>query len=248
MVILPTWTPLSIAFNIFIALVLFLPTISELAHHSITRYSKFRTGRGISSRQGMFIIYSMPGVVSFFFASRYLSQASMLQWALFLAITLHFVKRCLEVLYVHQYSGPIDLFSVYAIASFYCFITGYAGYLHNQTIPAPDALFQAGLGIYVLGEVGNFWHHMLLARLRLKNRQYFIPRGGLFELVACPHYLFEILAWLGIALMSRHLFLYLVAVAMTAYLVQRALKTQNWYREHFPNYPKNRKALFPFVL
>jgi 3-oxo-5-alpha-steroid 4-dehydrogenase 1 len=33
-----------------------------------------------------------------------------------------------------------------------------------------------------------------------------------------------------------------------ANLVPRALATHAWYQKTFPNYPKERKAIFPFLL
>ena len=276
-ILFPTWTPTTILFNLFAGLVLFAPLITDWTCRYAARYSKFRTTGGIDSRLGWFIAYTLPAIVSYFFCARYLGQASLGQWALFLAITGHFVKRVLEALFVHRYSGTIDLVSVYSIAVYYSFITATAGYLHGLTIYAPDWFFYLGLGLFLVGEAGNFWHHRLLARLRLvppptkmplkqarsgrsqpgqrspaaprplESKRYFIPRGGLFRLVTCPHYLFEIVAWLGVAVMSRHLFMYVAVVAVAAYLAQRAWKTQVWYREHSPEYPKERKILLPFI-
>ena len=51
-----------------------------------------------------------------------------------------------------------------------------------------------------VGQLGNLWHHWLLARMRSAGGTgYAIPRGGLFDLVTMPHYFFELLAWFGIA-------------------------------------------------
>jgi 3-oxo-5-alpha-steroid 4-dehydrogenase 1 len=33
-----------------------------------------------------------------------------------------------------------------------------------------------------------------------------------------------------------------------ANLVPRALSNHRWYKEQFPDYPKNRKAILPFLL
>lgn len=248
MIILPEWTPGTIVFYLLITAVTLSIGILDALGLSQVVYSKFRTGQGMDSRLGMVIIYSLPAAVGYFFAARYLDKATPIQWALFLAIEFHFVKRCLEVLFIHRYSGSIELRSVYAIAIFYSFITGYAAYLHNQTITRVDSLFEVGMGLFLVGEAVNFWHHKLLADLRKDTKKYRIPQGGLFAFVSCPHYLGELTAWLGLALMSRHLFLYIVFIGMAIYLVERALRTQTWYHKHFPNYPKSRKAILPFLL
>ena len=47
-------------------------------------------------------------------------------------------------------------------------------------------------------------------------KAYSVPQGGLFPLVATPHYLFEIVAWLGIALAAQQLNALLVTAGMAA--------------------------------
>ena len=50
--------------------------------------------------------------------------------------------------------------------------------------------------MFAVGSAGNLYHHHLLASLRKGgDTGYKVPMGGLFELVAAPHYLFELVAW-----------------------------------------------------
>jgi hypothetical protein len=57
--------------------------------------------------------------------------------------------------------------------------------------------------VFAFGELLNGYHHWLLARLRPPGvRTYGVPRGGLFSRVASPHYLGEILSFVGYAMMS----------------------------------------------
>jgi hypothetical protein len=77
---------------------------------------------------------------------------------------------------------------------------------------------------------------------------YVIPRGGLFDLVACPHYLLEIVAWFGLTLIIPHYSMLLFFLLMVVYLIIRGLITLKWYREQFPDFPPDRKAIFPFIL
>ncbi len=90
-----------------------------------------------------------------------------------------------------------------------------------------------------------------LARLRRKEGScYVLPRGGCFELVSCPHYGAEVAVYaclsgiLGWRHRSGLLVLLWVAVNQTV----AALMSHFWYQDNFPNYPKSRKALLPFLL
>ncbi|GIL55292.1 hypothetical protein Vafri_10855 [Volvox africanus] len=79
--------------------------------------------------------------------------------------------------------------------------------------------------------------------------QYFIPHGGLYELVSCPNYLGELIEWAGYALAvwSWPALAWMLFGLST--FIPRSLTHQRWYREHFGNeYPAKRKALIPFIL
>ena len=252
LIILPEWTLSSVIFYAFMAL--FSLLAGPLNSYDLLgmRYSKFRTGQGITSRAGMFILYIVPMLAAILAALPYLGQASLIQWMLLGAVVLHFAKRCIEVLFVHRYAGLIDLLSVAMITSVYTFVAVGASLVHRQTIQAIDGLFMLGGVLFLVGQGINFYHHKLLADLRKPGalgdpKAYHIPQNGLFAYVSCPHYLGEIIAWLGLALMSRHLFLYLALIIMINYLASRSLKAQQWYRQQFPDYPADRKALLPFI-
>jgi 3-oxo-5-alpha-steroid 4-dehydrogenase len=127
-----------------------------------------------------------------------------------------------------------------------------------------------GLAAYAVGEVGNLYHHYILSTLRTTDKNgkvvvskadkagadgvfdvksnYSVPKGGLFDYVTMPHYLFELIAWLGIAVVSQDLNVYLVFASMCTYLLTRAKATKIWYLKNVNNYPKERKVLVPFII
>jgi len=76
---------------------------------------------------------------------------------------------------------------------------------------------------------------------------YKIPRGGLFERVSCPNYLGESLEWLGWAIATWSLPGAAFGFWTIANLYPRARAYHRWYQEKFPDYPRNRKAVVPFV-
>eukprot|EP00274_Cyanoptyche_gloeocystis_P004957 CAMPEP_0196667728 /NCGR_PEP_ID=MMETSP1086-20130531/65240_1 /TAXON_ID=77921 /ORGANISM="Cyanoptyche gloeocystis , Strain SAG4.97" /LENGTH=193 /DNA_ID=CAMNT_0042005083 /DNA_START=99 /DNA_END=677 /DNA_ORIENTATION=- len=165
-------------------------------------YSKFSKG-GVAPRWGFFTLYFVPLVAHLAAWLAYGGPVSFFHLLLLGMYMSHFTKRCLECLYLHEYSTKISPISVVAIAVAYTIPTLLAAKVHNGTMSIKDAtqipvsrLF-LGLAIFIIGEVGNFYHHMLLSNLRREKgtKQYLIPTGGLFELVVCPHYFFEIIAW-----------------------------------------------------
>jgi len=106
-----------------------------------------------------------------------------------------------------------------------------------------------GIAIFVGGWILNGSSDRRLIRLRGPgDAGYRIPYGGGFRFVTCPNYLGEIIEWAGWALASRSPAALAFAVFTLANLVPRALSHHRWYRAEFPDYPRERKALIPFLL
>lgn len=243
----PKWSIPNILLYLALTLLAVGMGAGEWVGSTLLKYSKFRPEKGIDARLGMFALYFLPILAALGFSLPYLAAPTLVQAIVLATILGHFGKRCLEVLFLHKYSGPIDPFTTLAIASFYSLIAGFIAFLNQWPLPTADNLFWLGLLLFVFGETANFSHHKILADLRRDTQGYVIPRGGWFEYVACPHYFFEIVAWVGVLLLSRHLFALIALVGMAGYLLARSHKTLAWYREKFPDFPKNRKALIPFL-
>ena len=110
-----------------------------------------------------------------------------------------------------------------------------------------------GVLLFLIGISGNFYHHYLLAQLRDHeksgvSKEYKIPEGGLFNLVICPHYLFEIIVFLGLSFISQTFHSFSVAIGTMLYLVGRSFATWHWYLSKFEDFPQGVKALIPYVL
>ena len=251
-----------------------------------TGYSKFAPKSAtMPSRTGMLIIYS-PALVT---SAAMLATAPAINGREALVagmLVVHYAKRVFETAFVHRYSGMIESGSAYFISIFYSLIALLIG-LQTQNVPAsvyagaPGALLPVALGMYVVGQLGNAYHHLQLSNMRRPPaagqdatptveptpatatataaddapppaspvaRGYAVPRGGLFECVAAPHYLFEILAWAGLALATQQLNALLVAAGMASYLAGRAVASTKWYVATFgAEYPASRRHLVPFL-
>jgi len=247
MIIPSTWTTFSIIF--YVAFGLFAVLLGPLDYFEWLpmRYSKFGTEKGVPSRLGMTILYGLPLIVATVAALPYLPSANTIQWIVYSIVMLHFAKRTFEVLFVHKYSGKIQPLTLSIIIFAYALMGGLISWLNVEPVAKMDFLFYLGIVSFLIGVLGNTYHHRLLANLRKEKDGYFIPKGGWFEYATCPHYFFELLGWLGITLVSRHLFTVLVFIAMLGYLGARSIKTRQWYREHFKDYPADRKFMIPFI-
>jgi steroid 5-alpha reductase family enzyme len=112
-----------------------------------------------------------------------------------------------------------------------------------------DGRFVCGVVLFVAGMVINVTSDATLRRLRAPGQTgYQVPRGSLFRLVSCPNYLGEMLEWCGYALAAWSLAGLAFAACTVANLLPRALSHHRWYRETFADYPKDRKAVVPWVL
>ncbi|KAI3979884.1 hypothetical protein MKX01_042538 [Papaver californicum] len=210
----------------------------------------------LSSRTGMLILYApacIASAISFWlcFNSHYLRFLLVSS-----ALAFHFFKRVIEVLFVHKYSGGMVLDSTIVISLSYFFST--VNMIYNQHllqgVPDPEIdLKFIGTALFLVSIVGNFYHHCILSNLRKvksgggSDKGYKIPKGGLFGVVICPHYLFEILIFIGISLMSQSLYPISFTVGTTCYLTGRSYVTRKWYLTKFPDFPKHVKTLIPFV-
>ena len=99
------------------------------------------------------------------------------------------------------------------------------------------------------------------AKEKKKGEHYAIPHGLLYEYISYPNYFCEWIEWLGFALAASPLpsfeswgaflatitppFLFFLAEVFT--MVPRAVRGHQWYHGKFPNYPKERKAVVPFI-
>jgi very-long-chain enoyl-CoA reductase len=111
-----------------------------------------------------------------------------------------------------------------------------------------------GLLMFGVGQLGNLYHHYLLRTLRSEGKddtRYRVPMGGLFSAcggVAAPHYLFELVSWWGIGICTKHWISVVFNLAMTAYLVDRAVAQDAWNRVKLTeDYPMGRKVIVPYL-
>ena len=214
-------------------------------------YGKFRTGAGVNSRAGLALAYATPVFVYIALWVEGGSPRTLYHLAVFGAFLCHFVRRIFEVSFVNSYSRPTPLRALVIIAFLYGGVAASCAFFQVRTFGQPTSplIFILGILTFAFGEVLNGYHHWLLARLRpLGVRIYVVPRHGLFGWVACPHYLGEILSFVGYAIMSGLLPVWGNTLVASAYLSARANSTLNWYRREKPlTIPSRWHRLIPFA-
>jgi 3-oxo-5-alpha-steroid 4-dehydrogenase 1 len=111
-----------------------------------------------------------------------------------------------------------------------------------------DPSFAAGVVLFLVGFLTNVHSDHVLRTLRAPGESgYRVPFGGGFRYVSAPNYLGEIVEWVGFALAAQTLAAWAFAAFTFANLAPRAIANHRWYRERFPDYPDERRALIPFV-
>ena len=111
-----------------------------------------------------------------------------------------------------------------------------------------SSTFIVGASLFVAGMVINWRADHLLINLRKPGETgYKIPRGFLFDYISSPNLFGEIIEWTGFAIMAWNLPALTFMVWTFANLVPRAKNHHDWYKNKFLDYPKERKAVFPFL-
>ncbi|KAK6138004.1 hypothetical protein DH2020_028258 [Rehmannia glutinosa] len=202
---------------------------------------KKRKGKVVQSKVGMTVLYTpafLVGLSSFILFPLGDFRFNLLRSA----VTAHFFKRVFEVLFVHKYSGSMDVETMVSVSLTYSFFSAITIYNQHvmQSLPEPAIdLKYIGIPMFLLGIVGNFYHHYLLSKLRTKgDKQYKIPQGGLFSLVICPHYLFEILGFFGISCISQTLYAFSFTMGSTFYLMEGVTPLENGTSPSLKIFPK----------
>ncbi len=111
-----------------------------------------------------------------------------------------------------------------------------------------DPRFLSGLVLFLGGYALNRRSDAVLRNLRAPgDTGYKIPRGGVFRFISCPNYLGELIEWLGWSVLTWSPVGFVFFLWTTANLVPRARTHHEWYRRTFPDYPPERRAIFPFL-
>ena len=125
-------------------------------------------------------------------------------------------------------------------------INGY--FLSKINLQSVSIFLITGFLLFVLGLYINISSDNKLINLRKIKKGYFVPKGGLFKYISCPNFFGEILEWFGFALMTFNIGSLSFFIWTCCNLIPRALAHHKWYKNKFNEYPKERKAILPFLI
>ncbi|KAI9219070.1 3-oxo-5-alpha-steroid 4-dehydrogenase-domain-containing protein [Blastocladiella britannica] len=219
-------------------------------------------GPQISWRLVFFLEYLGPLLIyPFFYGFGHLVYGgapvrhTLVQDIVYMMLMFHFLKREFETLFIHRFShGTMPLSNLFKNSGHYWLLSGVLiGWHVFQQQPkgadAPSgAIVAIALWMYSFGQMANFMTHLHLRSLRPPGSTVRkIPTGFGFGLVSCPNYFFETLVWVSILLLTQSWAVAVFTVVAVGQMYVWAVKKHKQYLKEFPKYPKERKAMFPFI-
>jgi 3-oxo-5-alpha-steroid 4-dehydrogenase 1 len=218
------------------------------------RFSSRDWGPMVSNRWGWFL---METTVLLAFASR-------IAWGQFDWMTpagvmvalfgVHYIHRSLVYPLMIRTNGKRMPLLIMLSAMLFNTVNGsllglwFARWAHYPQTWFGSPLFISGCVLFVSGMVINWRSDYTLVGLRQKGETgYKIPETGLFKYVSSPNLLGEIVEWGGYALLTWSLPALAFFVWTCANLIPRAVSNHRWYKQLFPDYPPDRKRLFPLL-
>jgi 3-oxo-5-alpha-steroid 4-dehydrogenase 1 len=251
----------SVVFNGFLLAVFLSAAVTAvillLVDAPYGRHQKSGWGPTINTRLGWILMESPASVMFFYFYFTGANAANITCLVLLCLWQLHYLHRAF--VYPFQIKikpGDRSPLMVIVLGGVYCAINGYLNghYIGNygqHLTPEwlQDPRFVIGVALFAFGYYLNKRSDKMLRDLRAAHPgEYRVPQGFGFRWVSMPNYLGEIITWTGFAMASWSLAGLSFVLFTMANLVPRALANHRWYLEKFPDYPKHRKAVLPYIL
>ncbi|MCG8592005.1 MAG: DUF1295 domain-containing protein [Proteobacteria bacterium] len=219
------------------------------------RHARGGYGPGLPARWAWFVM-ELPSPACFLYAYLQGDHAGAPLPLLFLGLyQVHYLQRTfLFPLLMRQTDKPQPLTTV-ALAIVFNTVNGLLNGFAVSHVAARgsewllDPRFGLGIALFVVGYGVNQHSDAVLRALRRPGETgYKIPKRGLFRFVSSANYFGELVEWTGWAIATWSGAGLAFAVFTAANLVPRALDHHRWYREQFPDYPPERRAILPGLL
>jgi very-long-chain enoyl-CoA reductase len=202
---------------------------------------------------GPLLIHQAYLINAVYIDKRELNSIQLLAYAM---ITFHFLKREYETILVHRFShSTMPLMNLFKNSAHYWILSGFGIghflYSNDFTIE-PDnikwASVYTAVAVFLVAELANFRTHLILRDLRpAGSSARAIPHGFGFSYVSCPNYFFEMVAWCAFSFLTGLPSSWFFTVVASGQMWLWAVKKHKRYLKEFPNYPRNRKPMIPFI-
>lgn len=237
---------------IAIAVITFIALLKITAPYG--RHTKSTWGPLIDNKLGWFIMEFFVLVVLSYFILTGSNVQSVVNLIIIGLFALHYINRSVIFPLRIKTNGKKMPVSIMFMALFFNLNNGFLiGYYLGEFMVYPIEWLQSpqfiiGTLIFAVGMFINWQSDTILINLRKPGETgYKIPQKGLFRYVSCPNLFGETIEWAGFAILTWSLPGFAFFVWTFANLVPRALSHHKWYKEKFEEYPKERKAVFPFM-
>jgi 3-oxo-5-alpha-steroid 4-dehydrogenase 1 len=247
--LLITWVWIAIAIAVFITMFYITAPFG--------RHSSEKWGRMINNKLGWFIMELPSFLIMLYFLGFGSGSFQSYAWILFACWLLHYFNRAfIYPLRIKATQKKMPLFIMFSAVFFNIVNASLNGYYLAELAPVnkynsawlTSAKFIIGTLLFITGIFINLKSDNILIHLRKPGETgYKIPTGFLFNYIASPNLLGEIIEWTGFALMAWNLPAVSFAVWTFANLVPRAKNHYDWNHQHLQDYPKERKVIFPFI-
>ena len=248
--------PLILLMYAWILIALILVPIQLKITAPYGRHSQKNWGPLIDNRLGWVLMEIVSPLV---FASFFLSgsnEKTTPMWIFFGCWMLHYINRSIIFPLRTRTTGKKMPLMIAVSAIFFNMMNGFTnGHYLGEVGPVyemswlQDPRFILGGMLFLIGAYFNLQADNILINLRKPGETgYKIPFGGLFRWISCPNHFGEMLEWTGFAIMCWNLPALGFAIWTIANLLPRAVAHHRWYQEKFVDYPKERKAVIPYLV
>jgi 3-oxo-5-alpha-steroid 4-dehydrogenase 1 len=221
------------------------------------RHTSDKWGISVNNKLGWFIMEMPSLLIMLYFLFWGTNSFNSYIWILFVLWILHYFNRTLIFpLRIKPTEKKMPVFIVVNAILFNVMNAGLNGYFlaelstkeaYNENWITSSS-FIIGFSLFIIGMLINWKSDSILINLRKKgDTGYYIPKGFLFEYISSPNLFGEIVEWSGFAIMAWNLPALTFLVWTFANLVPRSKNHHDWLLKKFPNYPKDRKRVFPFI-
>jgi 3-oxo-5-alpha-steroid 4-dehydrogenase 1 len=236
-----------------VALLVFL--ILQFVSAPYGRHTRQGWGIMIDNRVAWIAMEAVSPVVLFYFFWQGTQAKTPVLWVFVSLWLIHYLNRSLIFPLRTRTNGKKMPIVIALSAVFFNSINGFTNgyYLGNLSgVYSNDWFynwqFMLGICLFISGLAINWQADEVLLNLRKgQETDYKIPQGGLYTYISCPNYFGEMVEWLGFALLTASPAAWVFWLWTLANLLPRAWAHHQWYQQTFVDYPRQRKAVIPFI-